>query len=26
MLTDNLSPNVPKMSYFALQSSKVVSF
>jgi len=26
MLTDNLSPNVPKMSYFALKSSKIVSF
>jgi len=26
MLTDNLSPNVPKMSYFALKSSKVFSF
>jgi len=26
MLTDNLITNVPKMSYFVLKSSKVVSF
>jgi len=26
MLTDNLSPNVPKIGYFALKSSRVVSF
>jgi len=26
MLTDNLSPNVSKLNYFALKSSKVVSF